>query len=365
MSKSEGTPSGIHPLLFQHCPDPIIFLDPKGNIIEVNEASKQLSGLDRKDLINRNLFEAGFLARSSRPKLLKEFDYIIAGLPRTPFELEMIRKDGKKRTLHAHAQTVKGENQLQGVVMTFRDVTDQKISEDRQAEFVTRISHELRTPITVIKGAVGNLKDGVVGDVTEKQGRVIEAISRNVDRLGRLVSNVLDLSRLESGKAKVSLQRVDITQVIEEAIQNLNAQAKERDLKITSRHPDSLADVWADPDLISQVMTNLLSNAIRFARSHIFVESSETSRQIQISVKDDGPGISREDQSKLFNKFEQITRPVGGPGYKGTGLGLSICKEILKNHHGEIWVESERDHGAIFSFRLSQDGALAEPKEPS
>ncbi|MBI2083794.1 MAG: PAS domain S-box protein [Deltaproteobacteria bacterium] len=357
--KQEVPQEPIFETLFDSSPDPTLFSDQTGNIREVNNVTQEAYGYEKRELINRNLFEVGLIARSSLPKLLREFDFVIAGLPRAPFELEILKKDGKKRSLEAHAQVVKNQNGLQGVLITFRDITERKKSEDRQTEFISRISHELRTPITIIKGAVGNLKDGIVGSLSEKQGRVVEAISRNVDRLSRLVGNVLDLSRLESGKAKMNLRRVDITQVIEETIQNMNAQAKEKGLRITSRHPESLSDIWADPDLIAQVMTNLLSNAIRFAKSLIFVETSENKHQVQVMVRDDGPGIRKEDQSKLFNKFEQVTRPLSGGEYKGTGLGLSICKEILKNHHGEIWMEGDSGQGATFAFRLPQYDAMA------
>ncbi len=250
------------------------------------------------------------------------------------------------------------------------DISDRKRLEKLKDDFVSTVSHELRTPLSILKGALSNLKDGVIGDLSEKQSKVIETANRNVERLSQLIDDLLDLSRLESGRAKIHRIRLNPAALLQEVIRGFEIVAKGHQLSIINRLPEELPEIYVDPDLFTQLLYNLLNNAIRFAKSEIQISvsirqppatgqppkniSCDSHPHLRFSIENDGPPIPKESMAKIFNKFEQLNRPIGGAGYKGTGLGLAICKAILEQHHGKIGVENRDENGISFFFMLPQ-----------
>ena len=222
-------------------------------------------------------------------------------------------------------------------------------------EFVGTVSHELRSPLAIIKWSIGHLKDGLAGSVKEEK-EVIAGIFRNCERLERMVNDVLDLSRLESGKATVNRRPIDLVPILQETVQNFQKSAAKNHVVLEADLPPILPDLHADPDMVMQLVANLLDNAIRFAKGKVQIKAGVEGNSLQVSVIDDGPGIAEGDLKRLFSKFEQITRPAGPTGYKGTGLGLAICKEIIQQHGGRIWAESVVGEGAQFHFTLPTAG---------
>ncbi len=226
-------------------------------------------------------------------------------------------------------------------------------------EFLTTVSHEMRTPLTILKGALSNLKMGVLGDLTDKQMRVIDIANANIDRLSRIIHDLLDLSRLESGKAKVHMKAVSLADIIREQVSHLSLLPNERNIQVKVELPENLPMATADSDLMQQVMTNLLANAWRFAKSAILIrsifpsqaESPDTGLWIEMIIHNDGPQVPVDRIKSLFAKFVQLGRVSGGEGYKGTGLGLAICKQILEQHGGQIWVENSQ-MGPEFHFTI-------------
>jgi signal transduction histidine kinase/GGDEF domain-containing protein len=236
----------------------------------------------------------------------------------------------------------------------------ERIKLDRMKdEFIGTVSHELRTPLTLIKGSIENLKDGVFGPLTENQAGVLGTIGYTIERLTRIIGDLLDLSRLESGRARIDRRRVNLSFLIRETLQNFAGLAEKRRILLSAEIADSLPPVYADPDLVIQVLNNLLNNALGFARGKILVrarpapeEASGAERGVQVTVEDDGPGIVPEKMEVIFEKYVQLDQQAGGGGYRGTGLGLAICKEILERHRGRIWAESVPGNGAKFHFAL-------------
>ncbi len=339
----------------------ILGLDQAGKMTFVNPTAARLIGWDIEKLIGQS--KHAFLHHSrfeGTPYPEEECPIHIClqdGVVRFVEDEVFWRRDKKSFPVEYIATPIKEKDQIVGAVVTFRDISERKRLEHMKDEFVSAVSHEMRTPLTIIKGAVSNLKDGVVGSLSEKQQGVIEMTSRNIDRLARIINDLLDLSRLESGKAKMNKGKMNSASLIQEVIQNFSNQAREKKIDLKDACLPGLPSVYADPDMIIQVLTNLLGNALRFAKSQIRVvthlnEIGEGRGRIRVSVEDDGPGIQKEDRAKLFNKFEQIHRPVEGPGYKGTGLGLAICKEIIDRHEGRIGVESVYGKGSQFYFEL-------------
>lgn len=249
-------------------------------------------------------------------------------------------------------------------LVILRDVTDEKAGETatvarqrQQAvdklknDLISIVSHELRTPLAIVKSSIANLKAGVIGQLTEKQDKVLATTMRNIDRLGRLIHDFLDLSRLEAGVAKIHRKKVDLDLVFEKMHAEFETLAREKDLAFTVE-PTRVPSVLADPLLIVKVLQHLLQNALQFARSEIRVKAESERQFVKVTVIDDGPGIAAEKLGTIFKKFTQIDRADGGAGYKGTGLGLSISYEIMNRHQGEIWVESEEGKGTSVHLLL-------------
>lgn len=221
-------------------------------------------------------------------------------------------------------------------------------------QFLGTISHELRIPLSIVKAAIHNLAEGVVGPVSKQQQEILKVASRNIGRLERLINDLLDLSRLEAGKIHWQAETVETASWLKETAAGFSISARHKGVQLKVRVPTHLPPLFADRDRLTQVLHNLLDNALRFAKSKVVVSAGLTkaSGLLVVTVQDDGGGIAKEDQAKLFNKFQQLHRPRGGAGYQGTGLGLSIAKEIVDHMEGKIGVESERGKGAAFSFTV-------------
>lgn len=235
---------------------------------------------------------------------------------------------------------------------TIEKALKQKELEQLKESFVGMVSHELRTPLVVIEIGLKNLLGDAECPLTPKQEKVIETNIQNTKYLGKLIDDLLDLSRLQSGRAEIEKRKVDLRNLIHEAIQGFQSTEKEMGAVLCEETSDKLPPLECDPYLISQVLTNLLSNAARYAKARVVVKAAVTDRSIQTTVVNDGPGIPNKNLDKLFEKFVQLDRANRKTPYKGTGLGLAICKEIIERHHGKIWAESPKESGVAFHFTL-------------
>jgi signal transduction histidine kinase len=248
---------------------------------------------------------------------------------------------------------------------SIRDVTELKKLEEVRAEvrertrmdqmkdqLLSTVAHELRTPLSIIKAVVGTLRDHLAGPLSTDQAELIASADRNINRLTRLLNNFLDLSRLESRRARVSRRAVDPLELIREVTEGVRMANRGRNVVFLYDLPESAPNVHVDADMIAQVLGNLLDNALRYARARVLVRVSLESQSVDVSIVDDGPGIPSDKFADLFNKFVQLDRPRGGSGYKGTGLGLAISREIMSINGGKIWAENAAGRGACFRFTL-------------
>jgi signal transduction histidine kinase len=219
-------------------------------------------------------------------------------------------------------------------------------------EFISMVSHELRTPLTTIKGFVSIVLNEETGPLNDQQRHFLETSDRAIDRLTLLVSDLLDISRIEAGQIKMQLRPISLKEVVQRLALNFAPQLKAQNLTLALQLPDPLPLVMADPDRIGQVLDNLLSNALKFtARGGITISAIDKGDFVMVSVKDTGSGIAKEEHDRIFDKFYQIKVGTGYPS-KGTGLGLAIVKSIVESHRGKIWVESEPGKGSDFRFIL-------------
>jgi signal transduction histidine kinase/ActR/RegA family two-component response regulator len=226
-----------------------------------------------------------------------------------------------------------------------------------KSEFVAVVSHEIRTPLTVIKGALEILGDDRLWTLDERQGRLLEGAQANCDRLLVLIRDILDFSKLDSNAMVMNFETASLSEVLRTAVGDLSPLLAQHDLELVQEIAADLPPVVLDEYRILQVVTNLVSNAIKFStpghRVHLRAETQDGS--VVVHVRDEGEGIAPRDRKRLFKKFSQVdsstTRKVGG-----TGLGLVICKAIVEAHGGAIWCESEIGSGSTFSFRLPVAG---------
>jgi signal transduction histidine kinase len=223
-----------------------------------------------------------------------------------------------------------------------------------KSEFLANVSHELRTPLTAIKGFVDNMLDGLTGEMTPGQLRYLTRIKANTDRLARLINDLLDLTRIDAGRLDLRPTSLLLTTLVAEVVASLRPMAEDKhiQLDITAADPDVTA--WADRDKVTQVLMNLLGNALKFTptQGHITVAiARDVAGWVQISVADTGPGIAAEEVEKIFDQFYQVAH-VGTQRPHGTGLGLAIAKALVEMQHGRLWVESVVGCGSTFVFTL-------------
>jgi len=226
-----------------------------------------------------------------------------------------------------------------------------------QRDFTSTVSHELRTPLASIKAAVDIVLSGSAGAVSDEQHNFLGRAKSNVDRLNRLINDILDLEHLESGKTTLMIKPGDINKTVQSVVETQEAVAREKGLYLKAVLDPKAPVLSFDPDKIIQILNNLISNAIKFTASGGITVSTVMNTQsgkVEVRVEDTGYGIKEEDRDKLFKKFQQL----GDAHLRcvGTGLGLAICREIVRQHGGEINVESTAGQGSCFNFILPIDG---------
>jgi len=274
---------------------------------------------------------------------------------KTGDEIEMLAEEFNRMTENlreAHA----GLEQKVAERTQELSVANEKLKElDRlKSDFVANVSHELRTPLTAIKGAVDLILREVTGSLNEKQTHYLTRVRSNTQHLAGLISDLLDLSKIEAGKFEFQSTRVSLGGLVHEVVETLRPIAAEKplELEVTAHEPSVL--VWADRDKVRQVLTNLIGNAIKFTPPHgkVMVSSASSDTDwVRVSVSDTGPSIPADERQRIFEKFYQVAE-IGGPKPKGTGLGLAISKTLVELHGGKIWVESEPGRGSNFYFTL-------------
>ncbi|MBI3298843.1 MAG: response regulator [Elusimicrobia bacterium] len=250
------------------------------------------------------------------------------------------------------------------------EVKEQRRMDKLKDELMGAVSHEMRNPLTIIKAVAVDQREGMAGVMNERQKEMATLQFRNILRLQQILDHILDLARLESGRADIRPRRFEPAQLVKDSVTGARLMAAKSGVKIDVELGADLPALHADPALFSQTLGNLLDNALRFAKSKISVRAkvhsaaragtSGKSRSavapspamVEFRVIDDGPGIPKTRQAEIFTKFVQIDRRPRVDGYKGTGLGLAICKESVERQGGQIWVEGEEGHGASFHFTL-------------
>ena len=274
----------------------------------------------------------------------------ISEIVRTENELKKL-----KEKLEVEAQGLKEAND--GIMMLNKQLEEKNKElgelDQLKSDFVSVVSHELRTPLSITKEGISLVIDEIPGKINDKQKNVLNTSKDNIDRLGAIINDLLDISKIEAGKVELKKSLVDISGLVREVCKEWVAQVNKKKQELLFSLPKETVNTYIDRNKIIQVMNNLISNAIKYTpeKGRIKIELKDEKDQTRVSVSDTGIGIAKEDLPKAFGKFQQFSRTAGA-GPKGTGLGLAICKQIVQMHQGKIGIESQIDKGTKLTFWL-------------
>ncbi len=344
--------------------DMLIVTDGTGYVKSVNEQTLRLLGYRNEDVIGRqvgDLFDrqaAKFEENIWKPLIQKG--------ELTDRESMAQRHDGTCFYVAISGSTLKGVKGSGGeVIFNARDISERKRAEDTmkeanrellhlyhtRSEFISMISHELRTPLSSIKAAIDIVLRGIDGPLSEGQNETLGIAKQNVDRLARLIGNILDFTKLESGKLELNYEKADMNRLVLEVTSFMRPGMDKKALVFSLDMPPEPIIATCDTDKIRQVLINLLDNAIKFTESNgkIFVRLMHADGSVKIQIEDTGIGIREEEKSRIFELFGQISH---GGIWKtgGVGLGLTICKQIMEQHRGKISVDSVYGNGSTFTI---------------
>jgi PAS domain S-box-containing protein len=326
----------------------VIGLNQLGRIEYCNPFFLALTGYGRSDVIGQD-WGRMFLPPSA--------DQLLPSSLQGYSEYDLITRSGERRTIAWNSTLLRDSHGIEtGVMSIGEDITRRQEVDRLKGEFISIVSHELRTPLTAIRGSLGLLASGIYDQRPDKRQKMLQVASEQTERLVRLVNDILDLQRLESGKVQLVMQSCRADQLLRQAVEALYAHAEASHIGVTiAAEPIGL---WADPDAVIQLLTNLVSNAIKFSPtgSHIHLHATQQELDVHFTVQDQGRGIPSDKLEHIFEQFQQVdasdSRQKGG-----TGLGLAICRHIVSQHGGRIWAESELGQGSTFTFTLPADRA--------
>lgn len=348
-------------LILNSAGEGICGLNREGKITFVNPAAARMTGYETRELIMSDLRQ---ITRGDCPETKGSLSPIFAtledGTIRHVTDEMFWRRDGTSFPVEYVSTPMRQGEAIVGAVVTFKDITERQAMERMKEEFISVVSHELRTPLTSIRGSLGLLSSGVLMTQPEKARRMLDIAVSNSDRLMRLINDILDLERMHSGQMAMEMRSVNLAALMTQANNEMLAMAEKAGVNLEVA-PLEL-ELWAAGDRIIQMLTNLLSNAIRFSEAGGEVHFSAQRREngVLISVRDRGRGIPADKLESIFGRFQQVdasdSRQNGG-----TGLGLAICRSIVRQHGGKIWAESILGEGSTFfvSLPLPNPDAIA------
>ncbi len=334
--------------------DGICAMDRSGAVTTMNPAAARLLRVESADEAGSDLHELLHGARPGGTEDCAESCALLAGLKQhkpTGGEISIWRRDRSSFPVEFSLTPILENGRYSGTVMSFRDITQRFALDKLKDEFVSTVSHELRTPLTSIRGALGLLSSGILGEVNEKAANLLRIALSNSDRLVRLINDILDLERIQSGREPLSFRPVALNDIVQQAMDGMAPVADAAEVQLI--HDANAVQLQADPDRLLQVLTNLLSNAIKFSPkgATVSVTVRAGSSAIVLSVIDQGRGIPADKLDKIFDRFQQVdasdSRQKGG-----SGLGLAICKTIVRQHGGRIWAERNAVRGSTFRVLL-------------
>ncbi len=343
-----------------------------GNVVIWNKAAEAITGYPREEVLGRDSIWDWLKSDEEQYKrdiTTKGVSNIGGEVFSQNFETLIKRKDGNIRTVSWDSRNIldNTENPIGSITLGL-DITEQKKSEEEikiqnaelkrlnriKSDFLNVTSHELRTPMVAIKGYAQLLSDFSLGEITDKQKKAIDVVLRNTTRLNKLVQDILDVSRLESGTMKFLPEDTDISELTKEIAETMESSANSKQMKINTILEDNLPNLIIDPERVKQVLVNLVNNAIKFSpnNSDINIQVKKEVDCVLFEVQDFGRGIPKNKIEKIFDTFYQVDSANDRKLMGGAGLGLAISRGIVVAHGGNIHVESRVNKGSTFKFTL-------------
>ncbi len=354
MLKAQQVEAAKSHAILEGVADGVMVADASGQVVLFNAAAERILELSRDEALGRTTGEMLGLYGTQARDWMETVDRW-AKQPETYAAEKYLaaRLNIGDHIVSVHLAPVLMGNEFLGTVSVFRDVTAEVEADRAKTEFVSTVSHELRTPMTSIKGYADLLLMGAAGILAEDQRNFLTVIKSNADRLTMLVNDLLDISRIESGRMVLSPKVMRVDGVTNQVITTLESRAAEKGVTLRSDVPHDLPKVVADSDRVAQILTNLVANAYQYTPTggEIVVSARAHGDEVHISVHDTGIGIAPKDQEKIFSRFFRADDPLVQET-PGTGLGLSIVKSLAEMQGGQIWVESELGEGSTFTFTL-------------
>jgi signal transduction histidine kinase len=329
--------------------DPVIVTDANRLIVRLNKAAEKLFGpvpeSPRKPVAEH----------IHNPRILKAIENAISADQVLAVEDEsaqiQLHVGDVQKTYRLRVTPMKGDDdRLVGSVTVLEDITHQKVVDQMKNEFIAVASHDLRSPVTSLILANHLLRDGVAGPLTPEQSEVVETQHEDLERLERLMRDLLDVSKLEAGASPPHFERMSVDRLTTHSVEHLKIQAEKKGVVLSLDIAEGIAEVNADPLQIGRVLTNLIANAIRHTPpgGAVTLRARQSGNVVILSVEDTGEGIPEEYRKRIFDRFVQVPGTTQG----GAGLGLSIAQKIAQAHGGEMSVESQVGKGSTFSFTL-------------
>jgi two-component system phosphate regulon sensor histidine kinase PhoR len=322
--------------------DGVIMTDIEGNMVLSNTAAGRLFGFKEEDALNKPLIE---IVHDHEVDNLLKLCMQTRSEQTTQFESGVTKK-----FLQAITVPIESEGQLNGALILLQDLTELRNLQTMRRELVGNISHELRTPIAGIKAMVETLLGGAMKD-SKAAGDFLTRIDSEVDHLAQIVTELTQLSRIETGEAELKLGTVNLNTLIDEIVSEMSPLTERQQVTISSKLSSDLPSIQADRDRIRQTIINLIHNAIKFNKpsGKVNISTGYDKHSAMVSITDTGIGISKEDLPHVFERFYKVDRARTGGG---SGLGLAIAKHTIQAHGGKIEVKSEEGKGSTFTFSL-------------
>jgi PAS domain S-box-containing protein len=348
--------------IIAHSSDGIFVVSPTGVIESWNPAMQHITGWTSGLAVGRTWSDV-FGDGAARTPPGREEPARPAGGPEPGGDILLVRPDGAERWIRYSRSPIRDhDGSLRAEVVVARDITAELESERLKADFVATVSHELRTPLTPLKGFLATLIAGTGEDDPESRQEYYRIMRNQTDRLERLITDLLEVSRIEGGQVRVDTRSLDLTEVVRSQITDFTRHQPDRPINL--RAPGTPVVVSADPFRVGQVVSNLVSNALKYSGPDSPVEVTVAragGEEAIVSVRDEGEGIPLSEQERVFERFHRVeghlTRRTGG-----TGLGLYIAKRLMEAMRGRLWVVSSPGNGSTFSFSLP---AATVPEAPA
>ncbi len=324
--------------LFENSYDLIQLFTPEGQLLEVNPSWRKTLERLEDALLPDSIYSV--IHSRQHGEFRKAVTGILNGESPRTISMTLMTRSNREILVEGNLGLFSAQDGKVLIRGIFHDITKRKQYEELKDEFIGTVSHELRTPLTVIREGASQIYDGLAGKILPAQKEILTMILQGIDRLAKIINDLLDVSRLES--AQVQLHRVlcNMPEIVREMIRSFEGVATAKGIELGVETSGDRVEVYLDRDKFVQILTNLISNAIKFTtEGRVKVSIREVEGFVECKVADTGRGISGEDLPRVFEKFRQFQR-VAGPGIKGTGLGLPICKKLVELHHGSITIDS-------------------------